>query len=240
MGSGRHLETGSTRPAAPAKDQLRVYGMKFCPYVHRLKLVLAAKGIEHETVNINLKKKPEWYFDINPRGKVPTIEKNGDILYESDITSNYVDEVYGGKRLTTSDPLKRANELIVLGYFGDAVSGYYGLAFAEDDDKKAESKKKIEENVGRVIAYLAKSNKPFICGDEPGMTDYMVWPHLERMTVVAPELLKGQSVLQGYCERMEKDKAVQACRHSNALHMQFVQGYKSGNVVYDIGTVTEY
>ena len=73
----------------------------------------------HETVNINLKKKPEWYFDINPRGKVPSIEKNGDILYESDITAGYVDEVYGEKRLATSDPLQRAREQITLGYFGD-------------------------------------------------------------------------------------------------------------------------
>ena len=64
-----------------------------------------------------MQKKPEWYFDINPRGTVPAIEKNGDILYESDITSYYVDEIYGGKKLTTTDPLKRAYERIILGYF---------------------------------------------------------------------------------------------------------------------------
>jgi len=70
----------------------------------------------HETININLKKKPDWYFDIAPNGKVPSIEKNGDILYGSDITAGYVDEVHGGKKLITTDPLKRANELIALDY----------------------------------------------------------------------------------------------------------------------------
>ena len=73
----------------------------------------------HESININLTHKPEWYFDINPRGKVPSLEKNGEILYESDITSSYVDEVYGGKKLITADPLKKAHELIILGYFGE-------------------------------------------------------------------------------------------------------------------------
>ena len=63
-------------------------------------------------------KKPEWYFDINPRGKVPSLEKNGDIIYESDLTSNYVDEAYPGRKLTTADPLKRAYQLITLGDFG--------------------------------------------------------------------------------------------------------------------------
>lgn len=41
------LFPGSPRPDPPAKDVLRVYGMKFCPYVHRLKLVLAKKGIKY-------------------------------------------------------------------------------------------------------------------------------------------------------------------------------------------------
>lgn len=43
--------------------------MVFCPYAQRVRLVLAAKGIEYETVNIQLKDKPEWLFDINSEGK---------------------------------------------------------------------------------------------------------------------------------------------------------------------------
>jgi len=48
--------------------------------------VLAAKGIEYECVNINLKDKPEWFLEINPLGKVPTIEMpDGKVIYESAI-----------------------------------------------------------------------------------------------------------------------------------------------------------
>ena len=72
------------------------------------------------------------------------------------------------------------------------------------------------------------------------MTDYMVWPHLERMSIVNPALLKDKPILQSYCDRMEKDGAVRKCRHSNELHMQFVQSYRDGNTTYDIGTVTDY
>lgn len=46
--------------------------MKFCPYAQRTRLVLNAKGIPHDVVNINLKDKPEWYFKIHPEG----IKKN--------------------------------------------------------------------------------------------------------------------------------------------------------------------
>ena len=75
MGNERHMEAGEKEPRPPGKDVLRVYGMKFCPFVQRLKLVLSAKEIEHETVNINLQKKPDWFLAKAPRGKVPVIEK---------------------------------------------------------------------------------------------------------------------------------------------------------------------
>ena len=31
-------------------------------------------GSRHEVVNINLSEKPDWYFDKNPVGTVPTLE----------------------------------------------------------------------------------------------------------------------------------------------------------------------
>lgn len=67
---------------------------------------------------MNLKQKPEWYFEKNPRGLVPTIEFNGNIIYESDITSEYVDTVYPGRKLMTQDPLKKAKEQILIGDHG--------------------------------------------------------------------------------------------------------------------------
>lgn len=60
---------GSKEP--PRKEGLlRLYSMLHCPFAHRVRLVLKAKGISHDVVNINLNKKPEWYFKIHPEGEL--------------------------------------------------------------------------------------------------------------------------------------------------------------------------
>ena len=140
MGNERHMITGDKEPSPPGKDVLRVYGMKFCPFVERLKLVLAAKGIEHETVNINLQKKPDWFWIKNPRGTVPVIEKNHEIIYESDITSEYVDAVYEGKqKVTEDDPALKAKGKILLGDLKTAGGAFYSFQKATDDEARNEA-----------------------------------------------------------------------------------------------------
>ncbi|CAF4257016.1 unnamed protein product, partial [Adineta steineri] len=69
----KHLKTGSECP--PLKEnQLRLYSMHFCPYAQRAKLVLAAKNIPYEEINIDLVDKPEWYLKKNAPGQVPGLE----------------------------------------------------------------------------------------------------------------------------------------------------------------------
>lgn len=55
-------------------------------FLQRARLVLKAKGIEYDCVNINLKDRPDWFYELNPLGKVPVIEMpDGKVLYESAI-----------------------------------------------------------------------------------------------------------------------------------------------------------
>lgn len=43
--------------------------MKFCPFAERTRLVLLAKKLPHEIINIDLRRKPNWFLEIYSKGK---------------------------------------------------------------------------------------------------------------------------------------------------------------------------
>uniref|UniRef100_A0A8C9LRA7 Glutathione S-transferase omega n=1 Tax=Piliocolobus tephrosceles TaxID=591936 RepID=A0A8C9LRA7_9PRIM len=112
--SARSLGKGSAPPGPVPEGSIRVYSMRFCPFAERTLLVLKAKGIRHEVININLKNKPEWFFKKNPFGLVPVLENSqGQLIYESPITCEYLDEAYPGKKLLPDDPYEKACQMIL-------------------------------------------------------------------------------------------------------------------------------
>ncbi|PNI81794.1 GSTO1 isoform 2 [Pan troglodytes] len=121
--SARSLGKGSAPPGPVPEGSIRVYSMRFCPFAERTRLVLKAKGIRHEVININLKNKPEWFFKKNPFGLVPVLENSqGQLIYESAITCEYLDEAYPGKKLLPDDPYEKACQKMILELFSKVLT----------------------------------------------------------------------------------------------------------------------
>nr|KAF6456295.1 glutathione S-transferase omega 1 [Rousettus aegyptiacus] len=121
--SARSLKKGSAPPGPVPEGVIRLYSMRFCPFAQRTRLVLKAKGIRHEIININLKDKPEWFFKKNPFGLVPILENSkGQLVYESAITCEYLDEAYPGKKLWPEDPYEKACQKMSLELFSKVLT----------------------------------------------------------------------------------------------------------------------
>nr|ACZ02431.1 glutathione S-transferase omega class [Drosophila melanogaster] len=73
----KHFKRGSTKPELPEDGVPRFFSMAFCPFSHRVRLMLAAKHIEHHKIYVDLIEKPEWYKDFSPLGKVPALQLTG-------------------------------------------------------------------------------------------------------------------------------------------------------------------
>ena len=74
-----------------------------------LTFIFSSSIFRHETINIDLGNKPDWFLEKNPLGLVPVLEIDDKIICESDVCCDYLNETYGAQ-LHPSDPGKREQD----------------------------------------------------------------------------------------------------------------------------------
>ncbi|XP_029962610.1 glutathione S-transferase omega-1-like [Salarias fasciatus] len=237
MPSEKSLAKGSAAPGPVPADTIRIYSMRFCPFAQRTLLVLIAKGIKYEVVNVHLVDKPDWFLEKNPLGLVPTLETSaGEVIFESPITCDYLDEVYPGKKLLPPTPLEKAQQRMMLEQF--KIPGYYyritmGRKKGEDVSGLLSE---LKDSFTKLDAVLTKKKTKFFGGDSITMIDYMIWPWFERLEVFdVKQCVDSAPELKKWIERMLEDPAVKATAHSLENHKIFYESYVAGKPNYDIG-----
>src|SRR5690348_17209757 len=75
---------------------------------HRVRMVLAAKGVGYDRVDVTLGKPSEELLEFNPYGDVPTLLDRDLVLYQPALICEYLDERYPHPPLMPVDPLSRA------------------------------------------------------------------------------------------------------------------------------------
>lgn len=75
---------------------------------HRVRLLLAAKGVSYERVMVEPGKPPEDLVDLNPYASTPTLVDRDLVLYDTSVVCEYLDERYPHPPLMPIDPLSRA------------------------------------------------------------------------------------------------------------------------------------
>jgi glutathione S-transferase len=77
----------------------------------RVRFVLNAKGLPFDEIKLDLlagdQLKPD-YLKINPNGVVPTLDHDGDVVIDSSVIIEYLDEVEPDASFTPDDPVERA------------------------------------------------------------------------------------------------------------------------------------
>lgn len=91
--------------------------------------ILSYFFFSYETINVHLKRKPDWLLARNPKGRVPVLEfSDGRIVFESVITCQYLDDVYPQEPLTPADPYQKARDRLFVDYC-DKVCWPYNVVF---------------------------------------------------------------------------------------------------------------
>jgi glutathione S-transferase len=149
---------------------ITLYDADRCPYCARTRIVLAEKGIDHETVVVDLDDRPAWIYEKNPLGRVPVIEEDTFVLAESAVINEYLDERYPEPRLLPADPGARALARMRIFRFDELSRPYYALRRDEEG-----ARVRLDAQLGKLDALLEA--EPFLTGSEFGLTDvaYVPW-----------------------------------------------------------------
>lgn len=236
--SALHLGKDSAKPVE-ISGKARLYSMKFCPFAHRIRLILSIKKIPHDIVNINLKNKPDWYFEIHPEGKVPAfVDTDGKVLVDSIDIANYLDKKYPIPKLYHEET--KIRDLELLDHYSKIINVFSNCIHDKDTRSLDEIVNDISDLLEEFEDELKARGTSFYGGDEPGMLDILMWPWVERAKSLS--LIYKQSLsldkenipnIMKWISEMRTQDFVQENYCSYEKFGKFIINMKSGNVDFD-------
>ncbi|XP_004700997.1 glutathione S-transferase omega-2 [Echinops telfairi] len=235
----RALRKGCPPPGPVPEGIIRLYSMRFCPYAHRTRLVMHAKGIKYQVVNINLRCKPDWFYTKHPFGQVPVLENcHCQLIYESAIACEYLDDAYPGKKLLPCDPYERARQKMLLELFckvpGLAKECLIALRNRRDCSELKAALRQEFCNLEEILCYQKTC---FFGGNCITMIDYLLWPWFERLDVYGiADCVDHTPTLKLWMASMRQDPSVCALMIDKCTFLGFLNLYFQNSLeAFDYG-----
>ncbi len=190
----------------------------------RVKIVLYEKGLDYETVRIDLQKgeqKTPEFLRLNPYGKVPVLVDDGKVLFESCIINEYLDEKYPNPPLMPNDPYARAWGRVLIDYGLIYLHAPYWALRGEMLKEEAKRDWKVidqkREMLQGLLQYLEieLADKPYFLG-EISLSDIALVTRFFRMesygALPAPSLPR----LDAWLQRMKARPSVRSIHKDSA------------------------
>ena len=156
----------------------KLISFKLCPFVQRSVITLLEKKVEYEISYIDLKNKPDWFLKLSPTGKVPVLQIDDVVLFESAVINEYLDET-NPPQLHPTDPLIKAKNRAWIEFSANLTLGQHKLAVVQDQTDFYEALESIQSAILKVEGIL--ENKPYFNGSAFSLVDAAYAPPLMRI-----------------------------------------------------------
>ena len=185
---------------ANRRSVMTLFSSPTSPDSHRVRVVLAEKGITVEIVDVDAASKPEDLIDLNPYNTVPTLVDRELVLYDSRAIMEYLDERFPHPPLMPVDPVSRARSRLAL--YRIEKDWYELVPALESRGEKTASKarKMLRDSLTAGAEVFAA--KPFFLSDEFSLVDAAIAPILWRLERYKIELPRQAKPVMQYAERM--------------------------------------
>ncbi len=164
---------------------LHLISFKTCPFVQRAVITLKHKGIEFDVTYIDLADPPDWFLELSPLKKVPVLEVDDEVLFESAVINEYLDEITGGE-LQPKDPLARARNRAWIEFASDMLGNLYQMKMSKDQERYQRYRAELEDQFRRVEKHLGDG--PWFNGEQFTLADTAFAPLFRQDSVADGKL----------------------------------------------------
>lgn len=182
-------------------NRLACYSDPADHYSHRVRIVLAEKGVSAEIINVEGGRLPPRLIEVNPYGSTPTLVDRDLALFESTVVMEYLDERYPHPPLLPVYPVARANSRLLIHRIQRDWCGLADLILdpRSKEAARVHARKELRESLTGVSALFA--DKPCFLSEEQSLVDCCLLPILWRLPIMGIELPRPAKPLLDYMER---------------------------------------
>ena len=198
---------------------LKLYDYPDCPFCQKVRVVLAEKDLEYEKVFVDLRKqdqKTAEFLRMNPYGKVPVLEDEDEVIYDSTIINEYLEDEYPHPALMPADSGGRARVRTMEDFCDNSFLPSAGFVQAElskpqgeqDAERLQRYRNELTRGLKRIEAFLA--GKEYLVGGQFSLADIAFVPALlilPRLGVDVDPALRG---VTAWINRLKQRPSVKA------------------------------
>ena len=172
-------------------------------YSHRVRIVLAEKGVTVDIEDIDSKNVTQEILEANPYGTLPTLVDRDLALYESKVVMEYLDERFPHPPLLPVYPVARAqSRLWIYRIERDWCTLVDTIIDNPESKKSASARKEFRESLIAISDIF--SEMPYFMSEEFTLVDCCLAPMLWRLPQLDIELPNTRQTksLQAYIDRL--------------------------------------
>jgi RNA polymerase-associated protein len=190
-------------------------------YSHRVRMVLAEKGVTVDIVDVDPGKKPEDLAEINPYNSLPTLLDRDLVLYEANVIMEYLDERFPHPPLLPVYPVQRALSRLWISRVEKEWSTKLDLLMAGKGRETVltKARKELRESVIAIAPIFGE--KPYFMNEEFSLVDCCVAPilwRLKEVDITLPE--KSTRPMHRYMQNMFERDAFRSSLTETEIEMQ--------------------
>ena len=164
---------------------LHLISFKTCPFVQRAVITLKHKNIDFEITYIDLAEPPDWFLELSPLAKVPVLKVDDEVLFESAVINEYLDEITGGE-LQPRDPLARAKNRAWIEFASNMLGNLNMMKMSKDEERYNKYRDVLVSQLQRVEKRLGDG--PWFNGAEFSLADTAFAPLFRQNSVAGNKL----------------------------------------------------